>query len=196
MICPFRWLLHTRETTYEHHRMAKPNKPSELDDASLFRNTVGEVTPLPEQDRILNLTPPRYAYLPDNKEGAIIPDILSDTFLENPPDQYCGNGISRQSLRRLARGYWPVQDSLDLHGLNSDAARLALQTFLHQALEQHSRCVLVIHGKGLNSKSGEAVLKLRTRHWLVQHPSVLAYCDAPAQLGGSGAAIILLRLNP
>ena len=176
--------------------MAKPNNPSELDDASLFRNTVGEVTPLPEQGRILNLTPPRYAYLPSSEESVKIPDILSDTFLENPPDQYCGNGISRQSLRRLGRGYWPVQDSLDLHGLNSDAARLTLQTFLHQALEQHSRCVLVIHGKGLNSKSGEAVLKLRTRHWLIQHPSVLAYCDAPLQLGGSGAAIILLRINP
>ena len=176
--------------------MAKPDKPGELDDASLFRNTVGEVTPLPEQDRILNLSPPRYAYLPVNKESAIIHDILSDTFLENPPDQYSGNGISRQSVRRLARGYWPVQDSLDLHGLNSDAARLTLQTFLHQELEQHSRCVLVIHGKGLNSKSGEAVLKLRTRNWLIQHPSVLAYCDAPAQLGGSGAAIILLRVNP
>lgn len=176
--------------------MAKPSTPSEEDDTSLFRNTVGEVTPLPEQGRIVNLAPPRYAYLPDNKESVIIPDILSDTFLENPPDQYSGNGISRQSVRRLARGYWSVQGSLDLHGLNSDAARLTLQTFLHQALEQHSRCVLVIHGKGLNSKSGEAVLKLRTRHWLMQHPSVLAYCDAPPQLGGSGAAIVLLRVNP
>lgn len=175
--------------------MAKPNAPDE-DDISLFRTTVGEVTPLPEPDRILNLTVPRYAYLPGEATSAPIPDTLSDTFLENPPEQYCANGISRQSLRRLARSYWPVQDSLDLHGLHSDAARRTLQTFLHQAVAQHSRCVLVIHGKGLNSKSGEAILKLRTRHWLMQHTSVLAYCDAPPQLGGSGAAIILLKVTP
>jgi DNA-nicking Smr family endonuclease len=175
--------------------MAKPNASDE-DDIALFRATVGEVTPIPEPDRILNLTPPRYAYLPESEGSTVLPDILSDSFQENPPDQYCSNGISRQSLRKLARGYWPVQDSLDLHGLHSDTARRTLQTFLHQALVQHSRCVLVIHGKGLNSKSGEAILKLRTRHWLIQHPSVLAYCDAPPQLGSSGAAIILLKVNP
>jgi len=27
------------------------------------------------------------------------------------------------TLRKLRRGHWPVQDSLDLHGNTSDAAR-------------------------------------------------------------------------
>jgi len=176
--------------------MSKPEPPNQQDDASLFRATLGNVTPLPEPNRILNLTPPRHAYLPGGGGGVVIPDTLSDSFLDSPPDEYTANGIARQSLRRLARGYWPVQARMDMHGLHSDAARRTLQIFLHKALEQRSRCVLVIHGKGLNSKSGEAILKLRTRHWLMQHTSVLAYCDAPPQLGGSGAAIILLKVNP
>lgn len=175
--------------------MTKPSKHQEEEDISLFRNMVGDVTPLPEPDRILHRPPPRHAYLPDSNDSADIPDTLSDTFQQEPPHEYCGNGISRQTLRRLARGYWPVQDSLDLHGLHSDTARRTLQSFLHRALAQGARSVLVIHGKGLNSKSGEAVLKLHTRHWLIQHPDVLAYCDAPAQLGGSGAAIILLKVS-
>lgn len=165
-------------------------------DATLFRAAVSDVTPLPKADRIIHRTPPRHAYLSDNTASIAIADTLSDNFQDEPPGEYCGNGISRISLRRLARGHWPIQDSLDLHGLYSDTARRALQTFLHHAHEQQLRCVLVIHGKGLNSKSGEAILKLRARHWLMQHPGVLAYCDAPVQLGGSGAAIVLLKVNP
>ncbi len=176
--------------------MSKPEQPNKEDDALLFRATLGDVTPLPEPNRILNLAPPRHAYLPSAAASVVIPDTLSDTFLDSPPDEYSANGISRQSLRRLARAYWPVQDCIDLHGLHSDAARRTLQAFLHNALEQRSRCVLVIHGKGLNSKSGEAVLKLRTRHWLIQHSGVMAYCDAPINLGGTGATIIVLKLNP
>lgn len=174
-------------------------KPDDSDDedANLFRTAVGAVTRLPQPDRVLHRSPPRHAYLPGHPTAsATVADTLSDHSHDAPPDEHCGNGISRLSLRKLARGHWPVQDSLDLHGLFSDAARHALQAFLHHAREQRLRCVLVIHGKGLNSKSGEAILKLRTRHWLIQHPDVLAYCDAPARLGGSGAALVLLRVSP
>ena len=41
------------------------------------------------------------------------------------------------------------QDSLDLHGLNSDAARKLLLEFLHDAMTHGLRCVCVIHGKGV-----------------------------------------------
>ena len=97
------------------------------------------------------------------------------------------------ALRKLRRGTWPVQDSLDLHGNNSDAARKLLQEFLHQAMQRELRCVLVIHGKGLNSRGGEAVLRKLARHWLTQHPRVLGFCDAPPNAGGSGAALVLLK---
>ena len=176
--------------------MKKRNDNSDDEDADLFRAAMGDVIRLPEPDRIANRPPKRHAYLPDNSTAITIADTLSDSCHDAPPDEYCGNGISRLSLRRLARGYWPVQDSLDLHGLYSDTARHSLQIFLHHALEQQLRCVLVIHGKGLNSKSGEAILMLRTRHWLVQHQAVLAYCNAPTRLGGNGAALVLLRVNP
>jgi DNA-nicking Smr family endonuclease len=100
------------------------------------------------------------------------------------------------TLRKLRRNFWPIQDKLDMHGLHSGAARRLLQEFLHHAREQQLRCVLVIHGKGLNSASGEAVLKARTRHWLTQHPGILAYCDAPPKEGGTGAVLILLKTSP
>ena len=118
---------------------------------------------------------------------------FSDFAPENAADEFLGNGLSRMTLRKLRRGTWPIQDSLDLHGNHTDAARKLLQEFLHEAAQRNLRCVLVIHGKGLNSRGGEAVLRKLARHWLTQHPHVLAYCDAPTQYGGSGAVLVLLK---
>ena len=122
-----------------------------------------------------------------------IPDTLSDFAAEKVPDEFLSNGLSRMTLRKLRRGTWPIQDSLDLHGNNTDAARKLLQEFLHEATQRNLRCVLVIHGKGLNSQGGEAVLRKLTRHWLTQHRQVLGYCDAQPRNGGSGAVLVLLK---
>jgi len=163
------------------------------EDAALFRAAVGEVKPLPDQNRIRPQKPPRKPLLRTPAKPPAIPDTLSDSGAENTPDEFLRNGLSRMTLRKLRRGNWPVQDSLDLHGNNSDAARKLLQVFLHEAAQRDLRCVLVIHGKGMNSRGGEAVLRRLTRHWLTQRPEVLAWCDAPPRDGGSGAALVLLK---
>ena len=165
------------------------------EDAALFRAAVGEVNPLAEQNRIAPRPAPRKYLPPPTVSAPTIPDNLSDFAADNAPDEFLVNGLSRMTLRKMRRGTWPIQDSLDLHGLNSDAARKLLQEFLHEATQQKLRCVLVIHGKGLNSQDGLAVLRMRTRHWLTQHPNVLGYCDAVPKQGGSGAALVLLKSN-
>jgi DNA-nicking Smr family endonuclease len=162
------------------------------DDTALFRAAVGEVKPLVEQNRITPKPSPRKPLLRPAVAPSI-PDTLSDYAAESTPDEYLSNGLSRMVLRKLRRGSWPVQDRLDLHGNGSDAARKLLQEFLHEATQRELRCVLVIHGKGLNSQGGEAVLRRLTRHWLTQHPRVLGYCDALPKEGGSGAVLVLLK---
>jgi DNA-nicking Smr family endonuclease len=173
---------------------SKAKKPIKPEDAALFRAAVGEVQPLPDQNRIEPQRPPRKPLLRAPIHPPAIPDTLSDFAAENAPDEFLRNGLSRMTLRRLRRGHWPVQDSLDLHGSSGDAARMLLQEFLHEAAQRGARCVLVIHGKGMNSPGGEAVLRKLTRHWLAQRPDVLAYCDAPPKSGGSGAALVLLKV--
>lgn len=157
------------------------------DDAALFRAAVGEVNPIPQQNRIERHTPPRRPLLSNTPIPATIPDTLSDFASGELPDEYLGNGLSRMMLRKLRRGHWTIQDRLDLHGLNTDAARQLLQVFLHGARQRGLRCVLVIHGKGT------AVLKQHTRHWLIQHPQVLAWCEAAPGDGGGGAVLALLK---
>jgi len=171
------------------------------EDAALFRAAVGEVKRLPEMDRAV---PQAAARKPvqrrtgnDQQTPASRPaDTLSDLAPEITAEDYLGNGLSRMTLRKLRRGAWPVQDSLDLHGSTGEAARKLLQQFLHEATNRGLRCVLVIHGKGLNSKDGEAVLRKLARHWLVQHPQVLAFCNAQPRDGGSGAVVVLLKAAP
>jgi DNA-nicking Smr family endonuclease len=51
----------------------------------------------------------------------------------------------------------------------------------------------VIHGKGLGSAGGQPVLKAKVRGWLAQRDEVLAFCQARAKDGGSGALMVLLR---
>jgi DNA-nicking Smr family endonuclease len=165
------------------------------EDAALFRAAIGEVRPLAGQNRIIPRPVPRKPLLRSSATPASIPDTLSDFSAETAPDEYLSNGLSRMTLRKLRRGTWPIEDSLDLHGNHTDAARKLLQAFLHQAAMHKLRCVLIIHGKGLNSRGGEAVLRKLARHWLTQHPLVLGYCDAPAKDGGSGAVLVLLKSN-
>lgn len=179
--------------------MTGHNNKTEPEDAALFRAAIGEVKPLPDQNRIKPQKPPRKPLLrspiPPTAQVHTIPDTLSDFAAEDAPDEFLRNGLPRMTLRKLRRGNWLIRDSLDLHGSDSDAARRLLQEFLHEAAQRGLRCVLVIHGKGMNSRGGEAVLRKLTRHWLAQRPDVLAYCDAAPRDGGGGAALVLLKAN-
>lgn len=169
---------------------------AEPEDAALFRASVGIVKPIAPQNRVSSPKPTRKPLLHRSAPPPEIPDMLSDFVTDETPEEFLSNGLSRMTLRKLRRGTWPVQDSLDLHGNNIDTSRKLLQEFLHGAGQHQLRCVRVIHGKGLNSKEGEAVLRKLTRHWLTQHQSVLGYCNAPPKEGGSGAVLVLLKTEP
>jgi DNA-nicking Smr family endonuclease len=102
-------------------------------------------------------------------------------------------GLSRQTLRKLRRGHWVVQDELDLHGMNRVQAADAVAGFLRECRARHVRCVRIVHGKGRGSHNREPVLKGKLRKWLVVRDDVLGFCQAPAADGGSGALLVLLK---
>lgn len=166
----------------------------ETDDAAVFRAAIGAVNPLPDSNRV---SPSAKTPQPIRRSHSPLPapiaDDISDFGADDNLTEYLSNGLSRQTLRKLRRGFWPVADRLDLHGLGSDEARRLLQNFLHEALQQDLRCVLLIHGKGMNSPDAQGKLRALSRHWLTQHPEVLAWCEAPLPLGGSGAVLALLK---
>lgn len=130
-------------------------------------------------------------------EQSVSEDALSDHISIEIADgeEWCflSPGVSRQTLRRLRRGYWGIQAYLDLHGYTRDEARLELILFLDACRDEGLRSVCVIHGKGLSSKNQAPVLKTRIGNWLAQRHDVLAFCQARPEDGGGGAVVVLLR---
>jgi DNA-nicking Smr family endonuclease len=93
----------------------------------------------------------------------------------------------------LRRGYWVVQDELDLHGLTREQAKVLLTDFMARCGRRGLRCVRIIHGKGLGSKNREPVLKQKVAGWLAQRRDVIAFSQARAAEGGAGAVVVLLK---
>lgn len=176
-----------------------PSEPDIDGDIALFHEAVRDVAPLPAPDKVLP-APKHLPPIPRKISGEERPgpdDSLSDNIgLEiGAGDEWAflRPGLSRQTLRRLRRGYWEIQAQFDLHGLTRDEARQKLVAFLGTCAHRGFRCVRVIHGKGLSSPNGEPVLKALVGGWLSQRDDVLAFCQARPEEGGSGAVLVLLR---
>ena len=170
-------------------------------EADLFRSSVGPVAPLAPLNKVARV-PPRpdpvaRQHLAD--EQAALVQSLSDDF--NPESlletdaalSFTRSGIGPDTLRKLRRGNRVIQAELDLHGMRTDEAREALAEFLRVAARRGLRCLRVIHGKGLGSINKEPVLKNKARNWLMQKDEVIAFCQAKASDGGSGALVVLLK---
>jgi DNA-nicking Smr family endonuclease len=105
-------------------------------------------------------------------------------------------GLDPRLVRRLRRGDFARQAHIDLHGMTADEARVAVDRFLAGAVRAGHRCVVVVHGRGLNSKDHTPVLKERLKTWLARGSAarhVLAFATARPHDGGAGALYVLLR---
>lgn len=136
-------------------------------------------------------------FIRDEKQA--LRDSLSDGYipaheLESGEELlYLREGQSPSVLSKLRRGHWVIQANLDLHGLISDEARIQVGEFLAGCKKRGIRCVRIVHGKGLGSRNREPILKHKVRNWLMQKDEVIAYAQARATDGGSGAVIVLLK---
>jgi DNA-nicking Smr family endonuclease len=171
-----------------------------------FRSAVKDVKKLPEANRYVYMPPaplrsaaaPTYQTQAED-DAAVLRESLSDLFDvdgmldEDPSLSYASEGVGPDVVRKLRKRHWPVQDELDLHGMNRDEARERVSDFLHRANRRGVRCVRIIHGQGYGSAGGEPVLRGMVHSWLVQKDEVVAFCVAGRADGGNGALIVLLR---
>ena len=132
-------------------------------------------------------------------ESGPAPVVLSDGFSpftdQDVVLSWLAPGMGPEVLRQLRRAFWPVGAHLDLHGLNSDEAKLALNQFIEASQTHGTRCVRVVHGIGYGSADGQSVLKARVAQWLTQLPAISAFASAPPAHGGVGALLVLIRLK-
>ncbi|HEY8211978.1 MAG TPA: Smr/MutS family protein [Myxococcaceae bacterium] len=180
----------------------KASPAQEEDDARLFYEAMAGAAPLKDRGevkppegvvpRIVDENAEALAQLSDLVSGEGPFDIAdSDEFAEGHAP-----GVNGGLMRALKRGDFSVQGHLDLHGMSRVEAKEAVERFVAESKRAGKRCVLVVHGRGLNSKDQIPVLKEALRTWLQRGriaKSVLAFATARPHDGGAGAVYVLLR---
>jgi DNA-nicking Smr family endonuclease len=170
-------------------------------DKHLFSRAIGAVQTLPDKKQAIKkpIPVPPLALQRQKDDEAVLRDALSDEFdastLLDTDDMlsFRRPGIGLDVTHKLRKGDWSIQKEIDLHGLRSDEARLALATFIREAHKQGLRCLRVVHGKGLGSPGKTPVLKSKVHSWLVQKNQVMAFVQAKPAEGGAGALVVLLK---
>ena len=83
----------------------------------------------------------------------------------------------------------PLEDRLDLHQFQPRQAAALVDDYLRAAAAAGYSEVLIIHGKG------RGVLKHRVQGLLTRHPLAACFRDAPPELGGWGATLVVLATS-
>lgn len=174
---------------------------------SLFREAMAGVEPLqanrvkarvpgplskPSRRPLLEEELEAYAQLVDLVSGEGSFDIeYTDEYIEGAVV-----GADPDLLPKLRRGDFSIQAHFDLHGMTTAEAREAVERFILSSVIKGLRCVLIIHGRGLNSRDQIPILKERMSSWLKRgrlKKMVLAFATAQPCDGGAGAMCVFLR---
>jgi DNA-nicking Smr family endonuclease len=181
---------------------SKSKRNQEEDDMSLFLSAMDGVEQITERGEAPVPNPRLPEIIDENAEAlAELAEMVAGQgdFTVADTDEYiegAAPGIDARLLRSLRRGDFTLQGRLDLHGMTQVQAKEAVDRFLTDSRRTNKRCVLIVHGRGLNSPDQVPVLKERMREWLNQKrlgKTVLAFATARPQDGGTGAVYVLLR---
>ncbi len=138
----------------------------------------GKNTPIPAKPQTLD-TPARVAPIRPLAKPKVVRDGVKV--------------IEPRRKHRIARERDPIGARLDLHGLDQERARRALEAFLRRAWDEGVRAVLVITGKGV---MGDGVLRRKAPEWLATPylASIVAgLSEAHGRHGGKGALYVALK---
>ncbi len=182
----------------------KPVAPPPPPDADLFASAMNGVVPLAGDARVAGPSPGNTGRHPVSEEAealAALSDLVTGVAHFDVTDtrEYIEGivvGLDPRVVRRLRHGDFSWQAYLDLHGMVATEAHAAVDRFLHEAFRNGLRCVLLVHGRGHNSKDHTPVLKERLKTWLAHGRLariVLAFTTARPVDGGAGALYVLLR---
>jgi DNA-nicking Smr family endonuclease len=115
-----------------------------------------------------------------------VPLVTSEAFIS-----FKQTSLSYKTLRKLRKGQYNVEASLDLHGMTVLNAKETLEDFLQKCVLEGIRVILIIHGKGHHGRG--PILKNKLNQWLREVNCVLAFCSATTVHGSRGAIYALLK---
>ena len=108
--------------------------------------------------------------------------------------------IEKNKLRRIKNGKIIIEGKLDLHGFSLKEAERRLRLFVGDGLRQKKRLLLIITGKGSNSKPNmhgkTLTIKSELKNWLLDSfysDKVQYISKALERHGGEGAYYFFLK---
>ncbi|MFT6902306.1 MAG: DNA-nicking Smr family endonuclease [Colwellia sp.] len=165
----------------------------------LFKQAIGKVKPIvqdkiaPIKKHVQSKSLQRAKTKVNAKKKQHAEFYFSDEFEPNlnqqGPMKYVREDVDSFEAKNLRRGQYAPDLILDLHGLDQKTAKLEIAALMYACKKEHAKCVCIVHGLG------SKVLKNKVPHWLVQHPDVMAFHQAPLEWGGNGALLVLVELN-
>jgi DNA-nicking Smr family endonuclease len=171
-----------------------------IDEPDLFKNEFKDIAPI-KQDKI---PPQRFSSkqnsglkqkyktdLTEIKQAAAafeFSDGFEGHFDIDQPLKYVKLETDSHEVKRLRRGDYPPDLILDLHGVKKEEAKHEIAALIHVAQKKHIYCVSIMHGKGTYA------LKKSIPNWLIQHPAVMGFHQAPKEWGGQAALLVLIDL--
>lgn len=178
--------------------MAK--KTLSAEDSALFRKSIGKVKAVESDNLVLSTEEkpkpyPKQQPLEIQNHFKDTPNIPTEKLYQEDSISFLAPGLQKNILKKLRKGFYGFDATLDLHGLTSREAQYQLSQFLHFSIEDGFRCIHIIHGKGYRSANKQPVLKNDINVWLRQHKEVQAFCSTPPKHGGTGAVFVLLKLS-
>lgn len=171
---------------------------SPLDDKTLFMQAMSGVTPLKHEKSVISrpTKDTNAPYRRANAQGtdddnlatlsdmqALLNPVAGDAFLSHKSPT-----LQNKLFEQLKQGKLRWYDAVDLHGADIDEAREAVLALIAHAKKNNETVVKIVHGKGM-----DAVIKTCVNGWLRQLPDVLAFVSAPANDGGNGAVLVLIK---
>lgn len=179
----------------DDQKMKKKHRLSP-EEAALFREAVpgvkrlknDTITHRPLRKKVSELSPKKLI-----QEQVDASYYFSDEFQpmlqEEGPVRHIRPDVSHFELKKLRRGDYSPELFLDLHGLTQKEAKQELGALIAACRREHVHCACVMHGHGKH------ILKQQTPLWLAQHPDVEAFHQAPKELGGTAALLVLVELD-
>ncbi len=161
----------------------------------LFKEAIGKVKPMvqdtihPEKRSIKQKTELKKQKEAKQHATFFFSDEFEPHLNSHGPTKYVREGVDSFETKNLRRGQYVPDLILDLHGLDQKQAKAELSALLFACQKEHAHCICIIHGLG------SRVLKNKVPHWLVQHPDIMAFHQAPLEWGGAGAILALVELK-
>lgn len=161
----------------------------------LFKDAIGKVKPMvqdtihPEKRSGKQKTKKLIEKTEKQHASFHFSDEFEPNLNSNGPMKYVREGVDSFEAKNLRRGAYAPDLILDLHGLDQRQAKAEIAALIYACQKEHAHCICIVHGLG------SRILKNKVPHWLVQHPYIMAFHQAPLEWGGDGALLALVEIK-